>query len=259
MRIKGTKFLITGGTAGIGQELALGLARAGADVVICGRNTERIEELEAQTPRIVGLRCDVRDEPGVLAMRDAALAIFGPPDVLINNAAVFKRFDLTDPAVGIQDWIDELDTNLLGALRVTHAMLPLLIDRGQGTVVNVTSPSAFIPLANAPIYSASKAALQSFTISLRHQLRNTGIAVIELNPPAVDTQMNQDNPDVEGLKLWSVSRFSAHVIERLRQNNGQDILVGDAKLVSRMRRIAPNFVFKKMNPNDTPRSRTGAV
>ncbi|MEO0424436.1 MAG: SDR family NAD(P)-dependent oxidoreductase [Pseudomonadota bacterium] len=253
MDFSGTRFLITGGTAGIGYTMALDLVKQGARVVVCGRDSDRLEALQAVTGRIKALRCDVRDAQSVLALRDAAVEAYGPPDVLINNAAIFKRYQLADRSVTMEDWLEELDINLMGALRVTHALLPHFLDRGRGTIVNVTSPAAFIPLAAAPTYSASKAALQSFTKSLRHQLRDTGVSVIELNPPAVNTQMNVNNPDVEGMKLWSLPEFSTHVLARLAQQPGRDILVGDAKLVSRMRRLAPQLVFNKMNPERTPK------
>ena len=106
-----------------------------------------------------------------------------------------------------------------------------------------------MPLSAAPVYSASKAAIQSWTKSLRHQIRGTGVSVIELNPPAVDTQMNRGNPDVEGLKLWSTEEFSQHVLRQMARSRTKDILVGDAKLVSRMVRLAPGYLFNRMNPS----------
>ena len=247
MHLENATFLLTGGTAGIGRTLTLDLLARGANVVICGRDAERLEALGAEYPELTTVRCDVRDDASVAALCGKTLETVGPPDYLINNAAIFRRFELRDTSVPLERWTEEIEINLLGALRVTHALLPHMIDRGRGTVVNVTSPSAYIPLANAPIYSASKAALQSFTVSLRHKLRGSGVSAIELNPPAVDTQMNSGNPDVEDLKLWSTKDFSEYVLKRLHPNSG-DILVGDAKLVSRMRRLAPGFVFRKMNP-----------
>ena len=251
MTFQGTRVLITGGSAGIGRQLALDFTKRGASVIICGRDENRLNTLVAEAPNVRAFKCDVRDNASVTAFRDDVLRTFGPPDVLINNAAIFRRFDVQDSSLDVTQWLDEIDINVMGVLRMTYALLPSLVALEQATIVNVTSPSAYSPLAAAPVYSASKAALHSWTVSLRHQLRNTSVSVIELNPPVVDTQMNANNPDVEGLKRWSTVEFSEHVLNAFTRTRTKDILVGDAKLVKRMTRLAPAWVFSKMNPART--------
>lgn len=248
MQLEKRKILITGGSAGIGQQLAADLIERGAQVLVCGRKSARLEQMASSHPKVQTFVCDVRNYDDVLRLRAFTLQSFGAPDVLLNNAAVFRRFEISAPDKPVDDWLDEVDINLMGTLRMTHAFLPAMKTLPEAVIINVTSPSAYLPLAAAPIYSATKAALQSWTISLRHQLRDSSVSAIELNPPVVDTRMNKNNPDVEGLKLWSIKEFSEHVIDRLERSGAKDILVGDAKFVRTMSRIVPSLVFKKMNP-----------
>ena len=252
MKIDGRKVLITGGSVGIGRQLAGDLVDRGARVLVCGRDLARLDDLRTKLPRVDSFVCDVRDYASIVALRDYAEQTFGTPDLLMNNAAVFRRFDVEDASYSIDSWLEEIDINLLGTLRVTHAFLPAMTSLPGATIVNVTSAAGYVPIAAAPIYSATKAALQSWTVSLRHQLKDSSVRVIELNPPAVDTRMNKNNPGVEGLKLWSTRDFSQHVIRQLERKNGGDILVGDAKLVHRLSRVVPGMVFNKMNPTHKP-------
>ena len=249
MKLNGKRVLLTGGSLGIGRQLAKDLVAEGARVLACARNIEALRELKNQNREIDIAVCDVRDQKSVQELHAELQARFGGLDVLINNAAVFRRLDLLHPSGNVEDWIEEVEINLAGTLRVTHAFLPLLKAAPSGTVINLTSPSAYIPLAAAPVYSATKAAMHSWTVSLRHQLRTTSIRVVELNPPAVDTRMNENNPSVADLKLWSVSDFSSRVVGELQKHAKNEVLVGDAKLVRIMSRLAPGFVFRKMNPN----------
>ena len=110
-------------------------------------------------------------------------------NVLINNAGVFKHEDLTDPSAGLEDAEATVTTNLLGPIRLTAALLPLLQQQPRSTVVNLTSGLAFVPMTVAPTYCATKAALHSYTVSLRHQLRGSTTEVIELIPPYVQTDL----------------------------------------------------------------------
>ncbi len=248
MEISQRRILITGGSLGIGHQLAIDLSARGADVLICGRNKASLEAAAAAHRQLHTFACDVRDYQNVLALKEEAERVLGGPDVIINNAAIFRRLDLQAEGDSVDQWLDEVDINLMGTLRVTHAFLPDLVRLPSATIINVTSPLAYLPLAAAPIYSATKAAIHSWTVSLRHQLRGTSVSVRELNPPVVDTRMNQNNPSVEGMKRWSTQDFSAHVVGRLKKSGQKDILVGDAKLVRTMSRWAPSIVFNKMNP-----------
>jgi uncharacterized oxidoreductase len=258
MAFNGTRFVITGGSIGIGRQLAIDLAADGAQVLVCARSADSLEALAAEYPSIATQICDITDEWDVSALRDAAVRHFGAPDVLINNAAMFQRLDLNDDAVPVDRWLAEAEVNVKGTLRVTHAFLPLMRDLDRATIVNLTSGLAYAPDAGAPLYSASKAAIASWTRSLRHQLRDTGVSVIELSPPVVDTRMNVNNPGSEGRKKWSTEEFSRAVLKSLDRDRTKDILIGDGKMAKTASRFAPNLLFKQMNPTKQPTERSKA-
>ncbi|MEL6187671.1 MAG: SDR family NAD(P)-dependent oxidoreductase, partial [Myxococcota bacterium] len=142
MEFEGATFVITGGSLGIGRQLTADLIERGARVLVCGRHADKLEALKGELPGVETLVCDVRDYDSVLALRDEARRLFGVPDVLINNAAIFRLFDLQDESLSVDHWLAEIDINVLGTMRVTHAMLPLLKEGEKATIVNVTSPSA---------------------------------------------------------------------------------------------------------------------
>jgi uncharacterized oxidoreductase len=247
----GLRFLITGGSIGIGRQLAIDLSSGGAQVLVCARSANSLDRLRAEHPGIATQVCDITVENDVLALRDAAVEHFGTPDVLINNAALFQRLDLTDDGLSVEQWLSETEVNVQGTLRVTHTFLPLMRSADEATIVNLTSGLAYTPDAGAPLYSASKAAIASWTRSLRHQLRDTNVSVIELSPPVVDTRMNVNNPGSEGRKKWPTEEFSQTVLKSLARSRKRDILVGDGKLAKTMSRLAPKFLFKQMNPTST--------
>ncbi len=248
MDFKSKKIVITGGSIGIGKQLAVDLKARGAEVLICARNEDKLAEIAALHPDIHTVVCDVRKDADVEALHKAALEKLGSVDVLFNNAALFRQLDLMSDTSAAQDWMDEIDVNVNGTLRVTHAFLPDLRKAPQATIVNFTSGLAYAPVADAPVYSASKAALASWTQSLRFQLRKTNVSVIEVSPPVVDTRMNQNNPSSEGRKKWSTADFCKVVLDQFAKDPTRDILVGDGKAAKTMARIAPGFTFRMMNP-----------
>ncbi len=116
----------------------------------------------------------------------------------------------------------------------------------EPTIVNLTSPSAYMPMAASQIYSATKSAIQSWTRSLRHQLRKTNVKVVELNPPAVDTRMNSNNPDLAGMKLMSPGKFAQLAVQGLVKEQNE-ILISHAGIMKLMSRIAPGIAFRAIN------------
>ncbi|MEL6344862.1 MAG: SDR family NAD(P)-dependent oxidoreductase [Myxococcota bacterium] len=246
MDFSNDKVLITGGTRGIGRQLARDFAEHGARVVVCGRDRERLTSVAAH-PNIDATPCDVRDDASVQALAATVADTLGTPTVVINNAAIFQQIALLDSPV--ESWLREVDINLMGVLRVTHALLPGLLDADRATIVNLTSPAGYVPMTAAPVYSATKAAINSWSQSLHHQLRHTNVSVIMVNPPVVDTQMNADNPNVEGMKRWSTEAFSEAVLSQFSRSRTRDIHIGDAWLVSRIARFVPSMIFSRMNPS----------
>ena len=248
MDIAGKAILVTGGSKGIGKEIVKKLHAQKATVIACGRETESLDQLAAEVPGVHVAVCDVTRLEQVKALKEFCRHVVGRIDILINNAAIFRRFDILDEAYGLDAQVQEIDINLVGPIMLTHVFLPDLVQQKESVIVNLTSPSAFLPLVKAPIYSATKAAIQSWTLSLREQLKDTGVRVIDLNPPAVDTQMNKNNPGVEGMTLMSPEKFADIFVKGLQ--NGQDeIMPSHAGFLRVMRRVAPGLAFRVMNKN----------
>lgn len=195
MDTTGNTVLVTGGGTGIGRGLAEALHAAGNAVIIAGRRRALLDEVAAASP---GMHVATLDIDDAAAIRDfAALVAAEHPglNVLVNNAGIMRVEQvLTDPgALAIAE--ATITTNLLGPMRLTSALLPHLLAQPKAVVVNVSSGLAFVPRADTPTYSATKAALHSYSISLRHQLRGTAVQVIELAPPLVATDLTPSQRD----------------------------------------------------------------
>ncbi|TKR27384.1 SDR family NAD(P)-dependent oxidoreductase [Cellulomonas hominis] len=171
--------LVVGGTSGIGLGLARRLAAAGSTVVVGGRSTGRVDDLET-------VQVDVTDAASVLRARDAVLAAHPDLDLVVAMAGVMLVEDLRDPA-HYPAAETTVATNLLGTIRVVDAFTPHLVGRGGGAIVTVSSGIAFLPFPSMPTYAGSKAGVHAYTEALRAQLAGTGVEVTELVPPAVAT------------------------------------------------------------------------
>jgi uncharacterized oxidoreductase len=194
MKITGNTVLITGGTSGIGLGLALRLHEAGNTVIVAGRRKALLDRIATEHPGIETLVLDVADPASITHAASILAASHPRLNVLVNNAGIMLPEDLLDPA-GLPIAEDHVATNLLGPIRMTYALLPHLVTRDDAAVLNVTSALAFVPWPSTPTYSATKAALHSFTESLRVQLADTPVQVIEVAPPGVRTGLmgQQDN------------------------------------------------------------------
>lgn len=192
--------LVTGGTSGIGLGLALKFHEAGNNVIIAGRRKALLDKIVAEHPGIDSVLLDVRDPQSILGASEA-LAISHPNlNVLINSAGIMHWEDLTDP----DDLITAeniVTTNLLGTIRMAYAFIPQLTKQPSATIVNVSSALAFVPLPATPTYSATKAAVHSFTQSLRVQLEASSVEVIELAPPGVRTTLLGQENDENAMPL----------------------------------------------------------
>lgn len=189
MNITGNTVLITGGGSGIGRGLAEALHRRGNRVIISGRRKQVLDEVTAANPGMTSLVMDIGDKTSV---RDAAAQVVqANPElnVLLNNAGVMRMENLTAPPDDLRDAEDTVTTNLLGPIRLTAALLPHLQRQPNAAVLTVSSGLAFVPMAMTPTYCATKAAIHSYSMSLRHQLKGTGTEVIEIVPPYVQTHL----------------------------------------------------------------------
>ncbi len=233
--------LITGGSSGIGLALAKALADAGALVTITGRNPAKLEQATKHHARITGHVCDVTKDDEIAALRDTLIAE-GGVDILINNAGVMAFFNIRD-GHPLEEQAKEIDIDILGPIKMIHYFLPTMHER-ETVIVNVSSGLAYVPYAAAPVYSAAKAFVHAYTQSLRHQLRNTPVRVIELLPPVVDTplaaSLDASLPRMPPDKL-------ARVFMRGLKRGTPEITPGFSAPLKWLSRLLPGVAFRQLN------------
>lgn len=189
MNFTGNTILVTGATSGIGLELAKAFRALGNRVIVAGRRQAQLDAITAEFPGIAACRLDVTDPDDIAAFSARVRQDHPALNVLVNNAGIMLAEDLTDPSRDPAVPENIITTNLLGPIRLTAALLPHLMAQPRAAILNVSSGLAFVPLAITPTYNATKAAIHSWTQSLRLQLRATATEVIEIVPPAVQTDL----------------------------------------------------------------------
>ena len=242
MQMSGHTVLVTGGASGIGLALARRFARAGNKVIACGRRADVLERAQAEIAgldtRVVDLtRADAREAFAAWVTKQ-----YPSLDVLVNNAGIQRYPRLTDA----EPWAEtavEIAINLDAPIHLTRLLLPHLTSRPTAAVINVTSGLALVPLVRAPIYSATKAALHSFTASLRHQLRSTKVEVIEMLPPAVDTDLGGPGLHTFGIPIDEFADAAFAGLER----GEQEIAYGFSDQARRGSREDLDAMFARMN------------
>ena len=237
------RILITGGSSGIGLAMAQRLASEGAQVVITGRSESKLNTAAETHENISPFVCDITSEADVVRLRDA-METSGGVDVLINNAGVIHLFNVLE-AFPLNKQLQEIDIDISGVVRMVHYFLPMLLQR-ESVLVNVSSGLAYIPYAAAPVYSACKAFVHSYTESLRVQLANTSVRVVELMPPVVDTEMAEAlDPSFARM---APEKLVTALIKGLKDNT-DEITPGQSAQLKILRRLAPVFIFKQINKN----------
>lgn len=189
MILTGRTILITGGTSGIGRALAEAFHKLGNQVIIAGRRQSLLDEITQANPGMHGIAVDVQDPGGIETLRDEIEALFPDLDLLVNNAGISRGENWQGPSIDVEDALSIIETNIVGVVKLTAALLPVLHRQPAATILTTSSGLAFVPRANFPTYCASKAFLHSWLQSLRHQLRNSAIEVLELAPPYVQTEL----------------------------------------------------------------------
>ncbi len=191
MRLKENSVVVTGATSGIGMELARRLLELGNSVVGCGRQTEALGSMASRYPRLSVRQCDVSDESQRRELAAWVARELPAVNVLVNNAGIQLVTDLTRE-VDLDRVRAEVETNFTAPVHLSSLFAPLLRGKDGATIINISSGLAFSPLALMPIYCATKAAVHSMTLSLRRQVRDLGIAVYEIAPPSVDSQLGRE-------------------------------------------------------------------
>ena len=200
MQMTDNTILVTGGGTGIGRGLAESLHQLGNQVIIAGRRLEPLLAVAEASPGIRYLSLDQGDAADIRRFAIELSDKYPELNVIVNNAGIQRVEDLTSPGPGAAE--QTIAINLLGPIRLTAALLQLLLGKPHAAILNVTSGLAFMPSALTPTYCASKAALHSYTQSLRYQLRETPVQVIEIIPPQVQTALQGDRGfDPRGMPL----------------------------------------------------------
>ena len=187
MQMTGNTVLVTGGGTGIGRGLAESLHRLGNQVIIAARRREPLQAVAEANPGMQVWSLDQSDPAGIRRFATELTDRYPELNVVVNNAGIQRVEDLVNGEVGAAE--QTVAINLLGPIRLISALMPSLLRRPRAAIVNVTSGLAFMPSALTPTYCATKAALHSYTQSLRFQLRDTAVQVIEVIPPQVQTAL----------------------------------------------------------------------
>jgi uncharacterized oxidoreductase len=241
--VQNSTVLVTGGTSGIGRALAVELDHRGNQVIICGRREDRLAEVRTHNPAIVTRVCDLADAEQRERLADWLLDRHPELNVLVNNAGLQLPFDATRP-VEVDRVRREAELNLVAPVHLTSLLAGHLAGRPGATVVNISSGLAFAPLAEVGFYSATKAAVHSLTLTMRHQYKALGIRVVEIAPPAVDTELGAERraDPTQSHGGMPVTEFVARAMAAM-ESGLDEIMVGGA---ARMR-TSPEEMFAVLN------------
>lgn len=245
MKNTNNTILITGGSAGIGFETAKLFSEQGNHVIITGRNEERLKHAAAQLKNVTAIACDVSRESDVLALVKKLNVEFPQLNMVINNAGRALLYNLShEHANAFENAADEMMTNYLSVIRLNEQLLPLLKKQTEAAIVNVSSVVAFVPGISLPTYAASKAALHSYTQTLRLSLKDTNIHVFELMPPLVNTEFSQGIGGANGIAPSVVAQDLLNAVK----NNEYEIHVGNTAFMYKEFLASPAKALKLMNP-----------
>ena len=232
MKLSNRTVLVTGGTGGIGLGIAEAFHGCGSRVIVCGRDRRKLSAVEERYPGITALPCDVGDGLQRKNLAAEVMRCFPDLDILVNNAGIQRYVDLKKGYDELKSGEDEIAINFVSAVELTALFIGHLMSRSSAAIINVSSGLGFMPLLNTPIYSATKAAIHTYTLVLRHQLRDTSVRVIEIVPPMVDTGLNRKGRDAAHLKFRGInlSEYIPTVIRGL-ESDDEMIFHGDGATI----------------------------
>jgi uncharacterized oxidoreductase len=248
MQIKQNMILITGGSSGIGLALAEALIKAGNNVIICGRSERKLNEAHQNIPELNIYVCDVSERSQRESLFKEISSKFPEINILINNAGIQKETDFLSGAPNLYDGESEIDTNFTSVVQLSALFIPYFIKTNKEcAIVNITSGLAFIPLKIVPVYCATKAALHSFSMTLRSQLVDTNIKVFEIIPPIVKTALHRGvQAKKQAERGISPERVANSTLKALKKDKYEKSVGqgGDLKVASR---LAPHFFHRLLN------------
>ena len=248
MNLNENTVLITGGSSGIGFEMAKEFIAAKNKVIITGRNMDRLEKAKQKLGDVSIIQSDVSNPESIKELYKQVSKEFPDLNVLVNNAGVMFTINLQDHNLSADELTKEFDINVKGTIWMNDAFLPLLKKNKNAATVTVSSGLAFVPLPISPVYCATKAALHSYTLSLRAQLKNTDVKVFELAPPATETELLADfnEEDMEGISTMTVQAMVADFLKGFSKNK-YEICPGQSSQMKFMSRFFPGFILKQMS------------
>lgn len=236
--ISGNTIFITGGATGIGLALAKQLLPQN-QVIICGRNTDRLAEAKRACPQLTTYHCDLTNPASRSQVVEQLLHLHPQLNMLINNAGVQHNYQFTEGGNHAGQIREEISTNLLAPIQLTALLLPQLMAQPEAAIVNITSALAIAPKQNAAVYSATKAALRSFTRTLRYQLEGTRVKVFEVVPSLVATAMT----DGRGQGKISPEQLASETLQAIFRGR-QEILIGKTRLLYALHRLFPGIAYR---------------
>ncbi|ETI64846.1 DltE [Sphingobium sp. C100] len=211
MQSSGNIILITGGGSGIGAALAHEFHAAGNQVIIAGRRQAALDAVAAAHPGMVAMTLDMADPAGIQTFADRLIADFPGLNAVLLNAGIMVAEEKIDLAIAEAT----IATNFLGPIRLAHALLPHLEAQAAATILTVSSGLAFVPLAATPTYCATKAAIHSWSLSMRAQLEDSSVELIEIVPPGVQTDLMPGHADND--QMMPLTDFISETMALLRQ------------------------------------------
>ncbi len=249
MKTSGNTVLITGGATGIGFALASSFSDRGNEVIICGRSEEKLRATKEKLPKINAKKCDISRKEDVESLFGWVTSSYPGLNILVNNAGIQRTIDLKK---GVQEIMkgpddDEIAINLRSQIYLSAYFVPVFMSmKNETAIVNVSSGLAFVPLARFPIYCATKAAMHSFTMSLRNQLKETTIKVFEVIPPTVyDTELKGKPLEKSD---WTISsREVAQAVMSGLEKDEYEIAAGPVKNWIRSSKNDLDKAFSNMN------------
>ena len=247
MRTSRNTVLITGGSSGIGLELARALLARDNSVIVCGRSEGKLAAARAALPELRTITCDVATDEGRAVLLRTLGENSPPVNVLVNNAGIMLALDFKHPTPHTAAQArDETEIDFLAPMLLSLAFVPLLAAQPEAAIVNLGSVLAYVPFAGTPVYCAAKAGIHSFSTSLRYQLRGTSIRVFEVLPQAVDT------PLMHGFKFPKIApgRVASEIVDGLAANRSE-IRIGATNMVYLLSRLSPGAAQRFLNRTPT--------
>lgn len=253
MKISGNTILVTGGSTGIGFALAEAFVKQGNKVIVCARSEDTLDNAKNKLPGLITRRCDLSIDGERESLYRWVTDNYDDINVLVNNAGIQRMIDFKNgPADLLKyralDGEDEIEINFRACVYLTAYFVPEFLRRKEAAVINVSSGLGFVPLAMMPVYCATKAAIHSFSMSLRHQLRDTPVKVFEIIPPAVDTNLDKGAREARGQRDRGILPAEvAQAALKSISDNEYEIAVGAARNLVMGARANLEQIFSNMN------------